>query len=274
MHTETPHLIGTYSTQVTPFLTPLECDAVYQTFKDLVDLKVSFNGGYPQAQRRVALFTKNEEYLDGIDDNNDCLTAISILGNFIFDKPSQADYIEALLNCGIKERIAYNQIGDIVILPGDKGAHVIFRQADDLAPQIQLALKQVRSVPVSVEILPDLASVYHRPSAVKEMTCVEASVRLDAVASGALGISRAKMVKLIESGEVTVNFKPMNNPAYSLIAGQEISIKDFGRLVIHEVSTTAKSKYVVIPTYIPTTTSSQYNTNVRIRFRVKLTRYS
>jgi RNA-binding protein YlmH len=50
------------------------------------------------------------------------------------------------------------------------------------------------------------------------------------------------MVKLIESGIVAVAFKPCTNPAQLLQAGQEILVRDHGRLVLQEVGTTAKQK--------------------------------
>jgi RNA-binding protein YlmH len=62
------------------------------------------------------------------------------------------------------------------------------------------------------------------------------------IASGAFGMSRAKMVKLIESGVVAVAFKPCTNAAQLLQAGQEILVRDHGRLVLQEVGTTAKQK--------------------------------
>ena len=54
--------IGTYTTQTTPFLSPADCNAVSQVFEELVEVKVGFTGGYPQADRKLAIFERNEEY--------------------------------------------------------------------------------------------------------------------------------------------------------------------------------------------------------------------
>lgn len=48
------------------------------------------------------------------------------------------------------------------------------------------------------------------------MTAVEASLRLDAVASGGFGISRSKMVSLIEGGNAMVNWISVKNPAHNI----------------------------------------------------------
>ena len=54
--------VGTYTTQTTPFLSPADCSAVSQVFEELIEVKVAFAGGYPQADRKIAIFERNEEY--------------------------------------------------------------------------------------------------------------------------------------------------------------------------------------------------------------------
>lgn len=65
---------------------------------------------------------------------------------------------------------------------------------------------------------------------------------LNWVASGAFGMSRSRMVKLIEGGDVTVGFRPTSNPAQTLAAGEEVRVRALGRLVLHEVGLTSKGK--------------------------------
>lgn len=48
------------------------------------------------------------------------------------------------------------------------------------------------------------------------MTAVEASLRLDAVASGGFGLSRTKMVSLVEGGDVMVDWSTVKNPAHNV----------------------------------------------------------
>jgi RNA-binding protein YlmH len=48
------------------------------------------------------------------------------------------------------------------------------------------------------------------------MTAVEASLRLDAVASGGFGLSRSKMVSLVEGGDVMVDWSAVKNPAHNV----------------------------------------------------------
>ena len=58
--------LATYSRRSTPFMSPLEAEAVRRTFEDLVEVKVAFIGGYPQAERRVAVFDRAEEFMEEV----------------------------------------------------------------------------------------------------------------------------------------------------------------------------------------------------------------
>ena len=49
-----------------------------------------------------------------------------------------------------------------------------------------------------------------------QLTAVEASLRLDAVASGGFGLSRTKMVSLVEGGDVMIDWAEMKNPAHNI----------------------------------------------------------
>ena len=68
----------------------------------------------------------------------------------------------------------------MILLPGDKGAHVLLLQGCGIPGKLAASLKAVRSVSVEVSELA-LSEVHRRPANVKEMTVVEASARLDAV---------------------------------------------------------------------------------------------
>lgn len=71
-------------------------------------------------------------------------------------------------------------MGDVVLLPGDKGAHVLVLRSEEVVSKVMASLERVRSVPVVVAELA-LPQVHQRPAGLKEMTVVEASARLDAV---------------------------------------------------------------------------------------------
>jgi RNA-binding protein YlmH len=76
-----------------------------------------------------------------------------------------------------------------------------------------------------------------------QITIIEASRRLDAVASGGLGLSRSRVVKMIDKGEVLVNFREATSTAAIVHFGDIISLKNGAKLVVDEVTTTSKGKY-------------------------------
>ena len=75
------------------------------------------------------------------------------------------------------------------------------------------------------------------------MTTVEASLRLDAIASAGFGMSRSKMVDLISGGDVRVNWQDIAQSSHPLKAGDLIAIRGKGRLEIGEVAITKKERY-------------------------------
>jgi RNA-binding protein YlmH len=74
---------------------------------------------------------------------------------------------------------------------------------------------------------------------------VEASLRLDAIASAGFGMSRSKMVDLINSEDVRVNWKTISQPSYQVKSGDLIAIRGKGRVAIGEIMITKKERYRV-----------------------------
>ena len=72
---------------------------------------------------------------------------------------------------------------------------------------------------------------------------MEASLRLDAVASAGFGMSRNKMVDLISTGDVRINWKSAKQASQTLKAGDLVAIRGKGRLEIGDISITKKERY-------------------------------
>jgi photosystem II S4 domain protein len=165
------------------------------------------------------------------------LTVLEVAGNFLFDTATHRDFLGSMLGTGIVRE----KTGDVLVL-GDRGAQVIV--AADIAEFLELSLVQVRSVPVKTRAI-EASELKVQPPKVKEMTTVEASMRLDAVASAGFGMSRSKMAGLISSGDVRVNWKEISQSSYTVKAGDLVAIRGKGRLEIGEVNITKKDRYRV-----------------------------
>jgi RNA-binding protein YlmH len=75
------------------------------------------------------------------------------------------------------------------------------------------------------------------------MTTVEASMRLDAIASAGFGVSRSKMTDFISAGDVRVNWKDISQASYQVKSGDLIAVSGKGRLEVGEVMVTKKDRY-------------------------------
>lgn len=226
--------LKTWEVEFTDFLSPPELADVQRMFARLTDVEILAWGGYPQAERQRVAIARSELPLD---QSQVALAAIDIAGNFLFDPASHRDFLGALLGTGIVRE----KVGDILVL-GERGAQAIV--VPELVEFLEMSLTQVRSVPVKTRRI-DLSELKIREPKKKELTTVEASMRLDAVASAGFGMSRSKMADLISGGDVRVNWKETTQPSHALKSGDLVAIRGKGRLEVGEVAVTKKDRYRV-----------------------------
>jgi photosystem II S4 domain protein len=224
--------LKTWEIEVSDFLSPPELAEVQRQFQRLGEVQLVAFGGYPQAERQRIAIARTELPLDS---SHVSLAALEIAGNFLFDPASHRDFLGAMLGCGIVRE----KTGDIIVL-GESGAQVIV--VPEMVEFLQTYLKQVRSVPVNASVIA-LSELKVREPRKKELTTVEASLRLDAVASAGFSTSRSKMVDLIDAGDVRVNWKEITQASYQVKSGDLIAIRGKGRLEVGEVMVTKKERY-------------------------------
>ncbi|MGD1902168.1 MAG: photosystem II S4 domain protein [Geitlerinemataceae cyanobacterium] len=218
----------------TDFLSPPELAEVKAAFARLTDVTVVPWGGYPQAERQRCAIARSEL---PIDTSHVELSVLEVAGNFLFDTATHRDFLGSMLGTGIVR----DKTGDI-LLSGDRGAQVIV--TPEIAPFLETSLVQVRSVPVKTRAI-EPSELKVRPPKVKEITTVEASMRLDAIASAGFGMSRSKMAGLIGSGDVRVNWKEVSQSKYNVKSGDLVAIRGKGRLEVGEVNITKKERFRV-----------------------------
>jgi photosystem II S4 domain protein len=224
--------IKTWEVMVTDFLSPLELAEIQQRFGRLTEIQMVAFGGYPQAERQRLAIARSEVSLDV---SQVSLAVLEIAGNFLFDSATHRDFLGAILGTGIVRE----KTGDILVL-GEQGAQAIV--IPEMVEFLTTHLTQVRSVPVKTQQI-DLSELKIREPKKKELTTVEASMRLDAIASAGFGMSRSKMADLIASNDVRVNWKEISQPSHQVKAGDLIAIRGKGRLEVGEVAVTKKERY-------------------------------
>ena len=224
--------IKTWEVVLTDFFSPPELAEIQRVFGRLTEVQLVASGGYPQAERQRLAIAREEVSLQGIE-----VALVEIAGNFLFDTATHRDFLGAMLGTGIVR----DKTGDVIVL-GERGAQAIV--APELVEFLEMNLLQVRSVPVKTQRI-TLSELKIREPKKKELTTVEASLRLDAIASAGFGMSRSKMADLIDGGDVRVNWKETTQASSHVKTGDLIAISGKGRLQVGEVAVTKKDRYRV-----------------------------
>ncbi|KAF3523355.1 hypothetical protein F2Q69_00046856 [Brassica cretica] len=207
----------------TDFLTPPVVKESVSVLGKLADVAVVAQGGYPEAERcRISV-----GHPDVLTNDPDIVAALSITGNFGFQACSHGDFLGAILGTGITR----DKLGDILIQE-EKGAQVLI--VPELVDFIVTALDKF--------LLWLDSFVFIRTNTFKT---IEASLRIDAVASAGFKISRSKLVDLISSGDVRVNWATVTKNGTTVKTGDVVSVSGKGRLKIGEINETKKGKYAV-----------------------------
>ena len=132
----------------------------------------------------------------------------------------------SLIGLGLKR----GKIGDL-LLSTDEAQVVV---AAEVAEYILTNLNKVGSVPVAVAAI-DPEQLNTPVERVKEIKSTVASPRLDAVAGLGFGVSRSRMAREIKMGKVKVNWQVAMDPDHKVDAGDVLSIRGRGRVVVDEI---------------------------------------
>ena len=77
----------------------------------------------------------------------------------------------------------------------------------------------------------------------KRLFTVEASTRLDAVASSGFGVSRAKIVSQIKQGQIRINWELALQPNRTLEIGDNVQLEGKGSLEILTLELTKRQRW-------------------------------
>jgi RNA-binding protein YlmH len=77
------------------------------------------------------------------------------------------------------------------------------------------------------------------------LSSVEASCRLDAIASAGFGISRSKVVKQIKEGRLRLNWEPIRLASRDLKVGDRLQLQDRGSIEVMNIERTKRERWRV-----------------------------
>ncbi|CAK6691481.1 photosystem II S4 domain protein [Synechococcus sp. CBW1107] len=205
-----------------------------QRLGELADLDLQSWGGFAGAERR-RLVLQRREAVQPIDTLPAGLAGLEISGNFLFDPASIDDLQAGLQAAGLEDQ----ERGDLW-LRGDRGGQAVVTAA--AAERLHEQQGLVRTVAVRFEARPLNTLQLPTRRQPRQISVVEASMRLDAVGSAGFGVSRNRMADAIRQGLVRLNWQPVSSPSKELAPGDRVQWHSRGELEIQAASPTQRGR--------------------------------
>ena len=219
----------------TPFVSPQLIKEVSDKFNKLNDINLLFEGGFPGAERKRICFFSSEIKMN-IYPSDIPIKGIYQKGNFLFDRAKQNDFRDILHKLGA----VAGEIGDIWLIR-DRGAQAICSQK--CADLMHQKISKLREVEIEIKALDinDLELPFERPE--KIINTVEASTRIDAIASAGFGLSRSKITNQIKQGCLRLNWTLNDQPRKLVNTGDLIHLEKKGCLKVLSIDKTKKERW-------------------------------
>ena len=204
--------------QYTHFLDPAQMQAAYEAAREK-GVQIRTEGGYPDAERRMAAFYSEEEPSDYP------FACVEVAWNARFGSPGHRDLLGSAMALGFERE----RMGDIV-LAGERA--YLFAERD-IAAYLVASLDRAGRTSVRCRLTegaPDLP-----PPEGRLLRDTVPSLRLDAVLAAGLDLSRAQACELIAARRVFLNHVETLRPDASVEAGDVISVRGTGRIRLQSV---------------------------------------
>lgn len=233
--------LRTWEPRWSAFLSGSEAEEIEAGLAQLSELSLRWDGGLPGAERRCLRLARREQDRNGSDLAEDGvdqapLDGLEISGNFLFDPASAADLRTALVQLGADAAA----IGDLW-LRGDRGGQAIVCR--NLAERLDGASGELRTVPLLISRRPIVELQPPAARLPRALNSVEASLRLDAVASAGFGLPRSRVKALISDGAARINWQPVQQPSTPVAVGDRIRIEGRGELLITDIQATKRDRW-------------------------------
>ena len=218
-----------------PFISPQLLEEAKNKFNNLSDINCNFEGGFLGAERKRICFVRSEEEICPTYPNIP-IKGIYLKGNFLFDRAKPNDFRDVLHELGAQA----DEIGDIWLIR-DRGAQAICSQR--CADLMHKKIGKLREVEILIEALStnQMELPFKRPE--KVINTVEASTRIDAIASAGFGLSRSKITTQIKQGCLRLNWELNSQSSKSINIGDLIHLDRKGSLKILNIEKTKKDRW-------------------------------
>ena len=228
-----------WETYWTGFNSTYVCEEILKDFENLNDFKFFIYGGFSSSQRsRIACFRGDNIPEEDTLKSNFPAQGIKINGNFLFDNATQDDFRSLLIENGVNQI----KVGDIWTI-GDRGAQGIIDNLD--IKHLDEKIFYLRDVKVKVNVVGIDELQIPSGRSKKLVNTVEASTRLDAIASAGFRVSRTKIIERIENGMLRLNGSKVNKPTINLKIGDKLELENKGFIEILNLEITKRERWKV-----------------------------
>jgi len=228
-----------WETYWTGFNSTYVCEEILKDFENLTDFKFFIYGGFSSSQRaRIACFRGNNIPEEDMLKSNFPAQGIKIYGNFLFDNATQDDFRSLLIENGVNKE----KVGDIWTI-GDRGAQGIIDNLD--LEHLDEKNFYLRDVKVKINLVGTDELQIPSGRTKKFVNTVEASTRLDAIASAGFRISRTKIIERIENGMLKLNGSKVTKPTINLKIGDKLELENKGFIEILNLEITKRERWKV-----------------------------
>jgi len=228
-----------WQTYWTEFNSTYICEEILKDFENLNDFKFFIYGGFSSSQKsKIACFRGDNIPAEDWLKLNFPAKGIKFNGNFLFDNATQEDFRSLLIENGVNKK----KVGDIWTI-GDRGAQGIIDNLD--INYLNEKFFYLRDVKVKTNIV-DIQELQIPTGRLKKLVnTVEASTRLDAIASAGFRISRTKILERIENGMLKLNGSKVNKPTINLKIGDKLQLENKGFIEILNLEITKRERWKV-----------------------------
>lgn len=221
-----------YAPYVTDFLDPRQMYIVESLVGKNTDIKLSFYGGYLNSERCCAVLYP--DYYSVLQDDYG-IELVEIKYPQKFADISHGKVLGTILSTGIEREC----IGDI-ITDGSMWQVLLKKSIANFVCQQVI---KIGNVGVRL-LIKDLSDIIIPTEDWNDESLTISSLRIDNIISSVYNVSRQRSKKMIESGKVKLNWRPIERPDIVLDYNDIISVRGFGRIQLRELEGKTKKEKI------------------------------
>lgn len=223
-----------YRPVVSHFLNPRQQRITTTLLNREASLKHQFYGGQKHAEmQRVLIYPSY--YEPEISDFATSLIQIEYPTKFA--KLEHNQILGSLVGLGLNRNI----FGDIL----NNGEIWQFFVENDMQAYVIANLTKIGKIKVRLQSIPVIEALTSKDEW-QEGTTTVASLRIDTLIAEVFNLSRSRVKKMIESGNVKLNWVEIIKPDYELTFNDLVSVRHFGRMQLMDILGTTKKEKIRI----------------------------